>query len=125
VVDTTDSVGLRGRSGIGEGSARAAREELEVPRPEAELRCSLDVLAKLREEDEALMVCSLRRRSSNGAPVLLRSMLDPRSRRGLRTGVREEELYVDLLNHGTREERAVMSLFLDLRKTVCGTTPSF
>ena len=71
VVDTTDSVGLRGRSGIGEGSARAAKEELDVPRPEAELRYSLDVLAKLREEDEALMVCNLRRRSSNGAPVLL------------------------------------------------------
>ena len=49
------SGGLRGRSGIGKGSARAAREEL-VPHPEAEVRCSLDVLAKLREEDEALMV---------------------------------------------------------------------
>lgn len=82
---------------------------------------------RLSEEADPLKVASLRRRSSKGAAVLLRSTLGTRLVRGvLEIGVRPGISNVDLrdCDKCAREERGVNSVARALRNTVCGTTPS-
>ena len=78
VVDTIDSVGLPGRSGIGGGVGFGNKEVVEeLAMGDVTFRRSRGVLlATLTEDVEPFIVASLRRKSSNGAPVLLDSAID-------------------------------------------------
>jgi len=120
VVDTIDSVGLGGRSGIeGLGIADSGVDEALAAGDRA-CRTSREVFRTLREDAEPLIVARRRRRSSKGAsPPDIRLNLD-----GLRIGVHVEDERLDD-KEGMLVLLATISRFFTFRKTVCGTTPSF
>lgn len=134
VVDAIESLGLGGRSIGGPVLGPPGNKEVvdEFVTGDTAFRASRGVLGILRDDAEALIVASRRRRSSNGAPVpgpapVLACSLDSLfSLEGLRIGVRDRtEVVLREDMEGMREYRPPPSLFLDFKKTVCGTTPSF
>jgi hypothetical protein len=89
VVDTTESVGLTGRSTGEEAPITATLGVAAIGESALPLRGSRGgVWGRMRDELEPLMVASLRRRSSKGAPVTLWSALGTRlNSEGLSKGV--------------------------------------
>lgn len=132
VVDAIDSLGLGGRSIGGPALGPAGSKDVvdEFVTGDMAFRASRGVFGMLRDDAEAFIVAKRRRRSSKGAPVMGPVPVLPCSLdnlcilEGLRIGVRDRVVLREDMD-GMREYRPPASLFLDLRKTVCGTTPSF
>jgi hypothetical protein len=122
-VETMDSVGLSGRSMVG-GISVEPRELLASAGTTTEELWWLWV--GLKEEVDPFIAANLRRRSSNGAPVLPWS--DPFGPRwGLRRGARVAMSIVDRRDGGDvmRDERGTKSDMRVFTKMVSGATPSF